>query len=51
MPPCLEDLHGYTVVVVKGGQNRYFHSLYLRKQAKTTELVEEGGKIFSRKYR
>ena len=30
MPPCLEDLHGYTVVVVKGGQNRY-----LRKQAKT----------------
>ena len=24
MPPCLEDLHGYTVVVVKGGQNRYF---------------------------
>ena len=34
MPPCLEDLHGYTVVVVKGGQNRYFHSLYLRKQAK-----------------
>ena len=35
MPPCLEDLHGYTVVVVKGGQNRYFHSLYLRKQAKT----------------